>query len=65
MERVDEEIPVFQRGWRGFHKENRNRAATVIQTAWRISLKRTEYLSQQGDGKNMIKNRPGRQRYTT
>ncbi|KAM9791384.1 unconventional myosin-IXb isoform 1-T1 [Syngnathus typhle] len=32
---------IIQRNWREFH-ENRSKAASVIQTAWRASLKRSE-----------------------
>ncbi|KAM3866271.1 unconventional myosin-IXb [Diretmus argenteus] len=43
---------IIQRGWRGFFEENRGRAATIIQTAWRTSQKRSEYLhQQQGDSR--------------
>lgn len=49
---------VFQRSWREFY-DNKNRAATVIQTAWRSSLK---HKSEKDDGTD--KTRPGRSRYT-
>ncbi|XP_078143628.1 unconventional myosin-IXb isoform X2 [Centroberyx gerrardi] len=52
---------IIQKCWRGFYDENRTRAATVIQTAWRTSLKRAEYLSQQEDDKKTSKNRSGRE----
>ncbi|KAM4605669.1 unconventional myosin-IXb isoform 2-T3 [Polymixia lowei] len=52
---------IIQRCWRGFNVENRSRAATVIQTAWRTSLKRVEYLHERDDTNATAKNRPGRQ----
>lgn len=50
---------AFQRSWRGFY-ENQNKAATVIQTAWRTSLKRSSHKK----GDNESKTRLGRDRYT-
>ncbi|KAM9844841.1 unconventional myosin-IXb isoform 2-T3 [Aulostomus maculatus] len=38
---------IIQRGWREFY-ENRNRAATVIQSAWRCSLTSEQHETQPG-----------------
>ena len=51
----------FQRCWREFY-EKQNRAATVIQTAWRSSLKRPQHEAE--DDEKMSNTRPGRVRYT-
>ncbi|XP_041804694.1 unconventional myosin-IXb isoform X2 [Chelmon rostratus] len=48
---------IIQRSWREFY-EKQNRAATVIQAAWRISLKRSEHEKE--DGEKTSKPRPGR-----
>ncbi|XP_031720850.1 unconventional myosin-IXb isoform X2 [Anarrhichthys ocellatus] len=53
---------IIQRNWRGFY-ENQNRAATVIQTAWRSSLKKSNH-QHKTDDKNMSKARPGRDSLT-
>uniref|UniRef100_A0A671YXD5 Uncharacterized protein n=1 Tax=Sparus aurata TaxID=8175 RepID=A0A671YXD5_SPAAU len=52
---------IIQRSWREFY-ENQNRAATVIQTAWRSSLKRPQHEAE--DDEKMSNTRPGRDRYT-
>ncbi|XP_062336638.1 unconventional myosin-IXb isoform X2 [Osmerus eperlanus] len=43
LEKKDAAI-LIQNMWRGFCEENRCQAATVIQAAWRTSLKRKEYM---------------------
>ncbi|KAL6104021.1 uncharacterized protein ACO6RY_13840 [Pungitius sinensis] len=48
---------IIQRNWKEFY-ENQNRAATVIQTAWKSSLKK--YKDQQEKESNGSKNRLGR-----
>ncbi|XP_030259724.1 unconventional myosin-IXb isoform X2 [Sparus aurata] len=48
---------IIQRSWREFY-ENQNRAATVIQTAWRSSLKRPQHEAE--DDEKMSNTRPGR-----
>ncbi|XP_036939021.1 unconventional myosin-IXb isoform X1 [Acanthopagrus latus] len=48
---------IIQRCWREFY-EKQNRAATVIQTAWRSSLKRP--LHEAEDDEKMSNTRPGR-----
>ncbi|XP_051254648.1 unconventional myosin-IXb isoform X1 [Dicentrarchus labrax] len=48
---------IIQRSWREFY-ENQNRAATVIQTAWRSSLKRPQ--NEKEDDEKTSKTRPGR-----
>ncbi|TKS79486.1 Unconventional myosin-IXb [Collichthys lucidus] len=50
---------IIQRSWRGFY-ENQNKAATVIQTAWRTSLKRSSHK----EGDNKSKTRLGRDSLT-
>ncbi|XP_019109785.2 unconventional myosin-IXb isoform X2 [Larimichthys crocea] len=50
---------IIQRSWRGFY-ENQNKAATVIQTAWRTSLKRSSHTK----GDNESKTRLGRDSLT-
>ncbi|XP_034065644.1 unconventional myosin-IXb isoform X5 [Gymnodraco acuticeps] len=47
---------IIQRSWREFY-ENQNRAASVIQTAWRISLKKNP---RETEDENPSKERPGR-----
>ncbi|XP_033960405.1 unconventional myosin-IXb isoform X1 [Pseudochaenichthys georgianus] len=47
---------IIQRSWREFY-ENQNRAASVIQTAWRISLKNNP---RETEDENPSKERPGR-----
>ncbi|KAK1879442.1 Unconventional myosin-IXb [Dissostichus eleginoides] len=47
---------IIQRSWREFY-ENQNRAASVIQTAWRISLKKND---RETEDENPSKERPGR-----
>ncbi|KAF3858023.1 hypothetical protein F7725_011224 [Dissostichus mawsoni] len=46
----------LMRSWREFY-ENQNRAASVIQTAWRISLKKND---RETEDENPSKERPGR-----
>lgn len=61
---ADQQFLFLQRSWREFF-ENQNRAATVIQTAWRTSLKRPNDQQEDGGGdKKTSSNRPGRDRYT-
>ncbi|KAK6303021.1 hypothetical protein J4Q44_G00273760 [Coregonus suidteri] len=53
----------IQRCWRAFRADNRCRAATVIQAAWRGSQKRTDYLRKRNSIKKMqtlIRNKQGR-----
>ncbi|XP_040910848.1 unconventional myosin-IXb isoform X2 [Toxotes jaculatrix] len=50
---------IIQRGWREFY-ENQNRAATIIQTAWRSSLKRSQQQHEKEHDEKMSKNRLGR-----
>ncbi|XP_069013900.1 unconventional myosin-IXb isoform X2 [Embiotoca jacksoni] len=52
---------IIQRSWREFY-ENENRAATVIQMAWKSSLKRSKQQQEKGDGKSNT--RPGRDSLT-
>ncbi|XP_044076946.1 unconventional myosin-IXb isoform X2 [Siniperca chuatsi] len=52
---------IIQRSWRGFY-ENQNRAATVIQTAWRSSLKKSK--QQHEDAEKTSKAQPGRDSFT-
>ncbi|XP_054482584.1 unconventional myosin-IXb isoform X2 [Anoplopoma fimbria] len=54
---------LIQRSWREFY-ENQNQAATVIQTAWRTSLKKSKHQHEKGDDKNTSKTQPGRNRST-
>ncbi|XP_063742603.1 unconventional myosin-IXb isoform X2 [Eleginops maclovinus] len=49
---------IIQRSWREFY-ENQNRAASVIQTAWRTSLKKHHHET---EGENTPENRLGRER---
>ncbi|XP_045907554.1 unconventional myosin-IXb-like isoform X2 [Micropterus dolomieu] len=51
---------IIQRSWRGFY-ENQNRAATVIQTAWRSSLKSKH---QHEDDEKTSTPQPGRDSFT-
>ncbi|XP_059200954.1 unconventional myosin-IXb isoform X2 [Centropristis striata] len=48
---------LIQRSWREFY-EKQNRAATVIQTAWKSSLKKPKKQQEKGDDENT--SRPGR-----
>ncbi|XP_068426009.1 unconventional myosin-IXb isoform X2 [Clinocottus analis] len=48
---------IIQRNWREFY-ENQNRAATVIQTAWRSSLKKSNYQHDTEGDKNVSDTRP-------
>ncbi|XP_032386688.1 unconventional myosin-IXb isoform X3 [Etheostoma spectabile] len=50
---------IIQRSWREFY-EKQNRAATVIQTAWRSSLKAPKHQHKTEDDENTTKTRPGR-----
>nr|XP_057922694.1 unconventional myosin-IXb [Doryrhamphus excisus] len=50
---------IIQRSWREF-SEKRNKAASVIQTAWRTSLKRSLKLKEISDDENSTKGQPGR-----
>ncbi|XP_035861011.1 unconventional myosin-IXb isoform X3 [Sander lucioperca] len=50
---------IIQRSWREFY-EKQNRAATVIQTAWRSSLKTPKHQRETEDDENTAKTRPGR-----
>ncbi|CAJ1072681.1 unconventional myosin-IXb-like isoform X1 [Xyrichtys novacula] len=50
---------LIQRSWREFY-EKQNKAATVIQTAWRTSVKRTNYPHENEDEEETSKARPGR-----
>ncbi|XP_061776818.1 unconventional myosin-IXb isoform X2 [Nerophis ophidion] len=52
---------IIQRNWREF-SGNRNKAASVIQTAWRTSLKRSEKRAETPDAENSTKGRRGRVR---
>uniref|UniRef100_A0A672IFN1 Unconventional myosin-IXb-like n=1 Tax=Salarias fasciatus TaxID=181472 RepID=A0A672IFN1_SALFA len=52
---------LIQRCWREFY-EKQNRAATVIQTAWRTSLKKPQHQHETQD-KETLQIRPGRERY--
>uniref|UniRef100_A0A7N8YGX3 Myosin IXb n=1 Tax=Mastacembelus armatus TaxID=205130 RepID=A0A7N8YGX3_9TELE len=53
---------IIQRSWREFY-EKENRAATVIQTAWRSSQKRSKHIEMEDD-KGKSTTRLGRDRYT-
>ncbi|XP_077414484.1 unconventional myosin-IXb isoform X2 [Vanacampus margaritifer] len=50
---------IIQRNWREFH-ENRSKAASVIQTAWRTSLKRSEKEHITSSQENSSEGRPAR-----
>ncbi|XP_077379220.1 unconventional myosin-IXb isoform X2 [Festucalex cinctus] len=50
---------IIQRNWREFH-ENRSKAASVIQTAWRTSLKRSEKEHKTSSQENSSEGRPTR-----
>ncbi|TDH05911.1 hypothetical protein EPR50_G00127270 [Perca flavescens] len=50
---------IIQRSWREFY-EKQNRAATVIQTAWRSSLKTPKHQQETEGDENTAKTRPGR-----
>ncbi|XP_019712314.1 unconventional myosin-IXb-like isoform X4 [Hippocampus comes] len=50
---------IIQRNWREFH-ENRSKAASVIQTAWRASLKRSQKEHKTSSEKNSTEVRPAR-----
>ncbi|XP_054618335.1 unconventional myosin-IXb isoform X2 [Dunckerocampus dactyliophorus] len=50
---------IIQRSWREF-SEKRSKAASVIQTAWRTSLKRSQKLDQLTNDENSTKGQPGR-----
>ncbi|XP_061879808.1 unconventional myosin-IXb isoform X2 [Entelurus aequoreus] len=50
---------IIQRNWREC-SGNRNKAASVIQTAWRTSLKRSEKRDEIPNAENSTKGRPGR-----
>lgn len=52
-------LDLFQRSWREFF-EKKNKAATVIQTAWRSSLKRPKEGQKNDD--DASDSRPGRSR---
>ncbi|XP_070774290.1 unconventional myosin-IXb isoform X2 [Enoplosus armatus] len=52
---------IIQRSWRGFY-ENQNRAATVIQTAWRSSLKKSKHQPEEDE--KTPETRPGRDSVT-
>lgn len=52
-------LDLFQRSWREFF-EKKNKAATVIQIAWRSSLKRPS--EGQENDKDASDSRPGRSR---
>ncbi|XP_068593676.1 unconventional myosin-IXb isoform X2 [Cebidichthys violaceus] len=54
---------IIQRNWREFY-ENQNRAATVIQTAWRSSLKKSKHQHKTEDDKNASETRLGRDSLT-
>ncbi|XP_023281158.1 unconventional myosin-IXb-like isoform X1 [Seriola lalandi dorsalis] len=54
---------IIQRSWREFY-ENHNRAATVIQTAWRTSLKRSKEQCEEEDDKETSNTRLGRDSLT-
>ncbi|XP_035861012.1 unconventional myosin-IXb isoform X4 [Sander lucioperca] len=54
---------IIQRSWREFY-EKQNRAATVIQTAWRSSLKTPKHQRETEDDENTAKTRPGRDSLT-
>ncbi|XP_076004368.1 unconventional myosin-IXb isoform X2 [Genypterus blacodes] len=51
---------LIQRSWREFY-EKHNRAATVIQSAWRSSLKKQAYEREKESGKEPSKTQRGRQ----
>ncbi|XP_029970832.1 unconventional myosin-IXb-like isoform X2 [Salarias fasciatus] len=53
---------LIQRCWREFY-EKQNRAATVIQTAWRTSLKKPQHQHETQD-KETLQIRPGRESLT-
>ncbi|XP_066536632.1 unconventional myosin-IXb isoform X2 [Hoplias malabaricus] len=46
-------IITLQRSWRGYSESKRCRAASVIQTAWRESRQRAEYLKQRESFKKL------------
>ncbi|XP_061834774.1 unconventional myosin-IXb isoform X2 [Nerophis lumbriciformis] len=50
---------IIQRNWRQF-SGNRNKAASVIQTAWRTSLKSSEKRAEIPNAENSTKGQPGR-----
>ncbi|TNN58068.1 Unconventional myosin-IXb [Liparis tanakae] len=54
---------IIQRNWREFY-ENQNQAATVIQTAWRSSLKKPKQQQETEVDKNTSDTRPGRNSLT-
>lgn len=58
---VDRGFLVFQRNWREFHVFQ-NRAATVIQTAWRSSKKKSNQPNEQKDAEGTSETRLGRDR---
>uniref|UniRef100_A0A8D3BN83 Unconventional myosin-IXb-like n=1 Tax=Scophthalmus maximus TaxID=52904 RepID=A0A8D3BN83_SCOMX len=60
QQRKDATVTI-QRSWREFY-ENQNRAATVIQSAWRSSLKKSKQREKEDE--NVSKARLGRDRYT-
>lgn len=57
----EERLLMFQRCWREFF-EKHNRAATVIQTAWRSSMASSKLNHGNGD-EHGSGTRPGRLRY--
>ncbi|CAL8344105.1 unnamed protein product [Merluccius merluccius] len=59
LERKDAAM-LIQRCWREFYENNQRRAATIIQSAWRTSLKESRSQSELGGGGKISKNRPGR-----
>ncbi|XP_041658409.1 unconventional myosin-IXb-like isoform X2 [Cheilinus undulatus] len=50
---------IIQRSWREFY-EKHNKAATVIQTAWRSSLKKSKHPHENEADKQTCRARPGR-----
>ncbi|XP_018533370.1 unconventional myosin-IXb isoform X2 [Lates calcarifer] len=54
---------IIQRSWREFY-ENQNRAATVIQTAWRSSLKKSKQKCENKDDEKTPGARLGRDSFT-
>ncbi|XP_042284922.1 unconventional myosin-IXb isoform X1 [Thunnus maccoyii] len=54
---------IIQRNWREFY-EKQNRAATVIQTAWRSSLKKSKHQNEMEDEEETPDTRPGRDSLT-
>ncbi|XP_046882731.1 unconventional myosin-IXb isoform X4 [Hypomesus transpacificus] len=59
LEKKDAAI-LIQNMWRGLCEENRCQAATVIQAAWRTSLKRKEYLLNRDADKEDLSERQSR-----